>query len=506
VAVQATLENHPGRAVWLRNLAIHFRSRYNCTESLQDLEASPNAYLASGNITTTPILHRLEVAYSAGKILSFSPVKDLPKAYSLLRDAIHLLPLVTSRSLEREDQQHILGKLTGLTSLAASLSLEANESPLEALRFLELGRSVTNGQLLDYRSDISDLKDKHPTWADQFQPLREELDSPIPSEESTPMPFDQRLSVQHAAIHRRNKVAQDLENILLKIRQQPGFESFLRAESEEYLLSAAHQGPIVVLNVSKLRSDPILVAKGKVESIPLPHLCHCSMVKFTNTRTDDNKVMRGMLQWLWAGAVQPVLQQLGLHPGHKRGEPAVDSLPRIWWIGVGLMAKAPIHAAAKFRKGRVHMTTFHYCLPSYTSTIRALQYSRSRRVQLQNPAMVIVTMPTTPGQSSLGGVSEEADGIKAGISRRVNILTRPSAELVLQVLPDYGIAHFAYHGVSEINPADSHLLLVKEHLLAEEVDKLRVKDIAALKLPAAKLAYLSACSTAESPSSKLADD
>ena len=40
----------------------------------------------------------------------------------------------------------------------------------------------------------------------------------------------------------------------------------------------------------------------------------------------------------------------------------------------------------------------------------------------------------------------------------------------------------------------------------EAVDKLRVKDVAALKLPAARLAYLSGCSTASSTSPDLADE
>ena len=102
---------------------------------------------------------------------------------------------------------------------------------------------------------------------------------------------------------------------------------------------------------------------------------------------------------------------------------------------------------------------------------------------------------------------------------------------------------FRSHGVSKINPADSHLLLFKKrnavdyinnvinqvdnltdihasplkelvlqlkeltvHGLIEVVDELRVKGIAALKLPAARLAYLSACSTALSTSSELADE
>ena len=117
-------------------------------------------------------------------------------------------------------------------------------------------------------------------------------------------------------------------------------------------------------------------------------------------------------------------------------------------------------------------------------------------------------MPTTPGASCLSGVTDEAADIKHNVRdfSAVETLERPTAEYVLQVLPRYNIAHFACHGVSDINPADSHLLLLKEHTELEEVDKLRVKDIAALKLPAARLAYLSACSTANTNQPKLLDE
>ena len=104
-----------------------------------------------------------------------SVVKDFSRAYSLLHDAIHLMPLATPRSLDREDQQHILRQLTGLTSIAAAVALEVAQSPLEALQLLELGRSITNGQLLDYHSDISHLLEKHPQLATAFDSLRLEL-------------------------------------------------------------------------------------------------------------------------------------------------------------------------------------------------------------------------------------------------------------------------------------------------------------------------------------------
>ena len=177
------------------------------------------------------------------------------------------------------------------------------------------------------------------------------------------MGINQRLQAQQAAIYRKNKVAGDLDDTLTQIRRQTGFENFLRAESEADLLSAAQEGPIVALNVTELRSGAILVMKAGVRSISLPHLSHASMVRHCRG-SDGNEVKRELLQWLWKAAVQPVLQELGFYPQE------VNPLPRTWWIGVGLIAKAPIHAAVKFKYRHVQLTTLHYCIPSYTSTIR----------------------------------------------------------------------------------------------------------------------------------------
>jgi len=95
--------------------------------------------------------------------------------------------------------------------------------------------------------------------------------------------MNQRLLAQQSAIRSRTQVAQNLDNILLQIRQQPGFENFLRADSETYLLSAAQEGPIVVLNVAELRSDAILM-KTEVTSIALHRLSHVSMIKYCSKK------------------------------------------------------------------------------------------------------------------------------------------------------------------------------------------------------------------------------
>ena len=54
--------------------------------------------------------------------------------------------------------------------------------------------------------------------------------------------MDQLLQTQQTTIRRRNKVAKDLDDLLLQIRQISGFENFLRAGPEDGLLSAAQEG------------------------------------------------------------------------------------------------------------------------------------------------------------------------------------------------------------------------------------------------------------------------
>ena len=169
-----------------------------------------------------------------------------------------------------------------------------------------------------------------------------------------------------------------------------------------------------------------------------------------------------------------------------------------------MMAQAPRHAATKYKKWSTHMTTLQYCIPSYTSTIRALQYSRSKQIQLTLPMqnVLIVIRPTKSGERPLD-VDKGADNVKHCMedndSRAVRIMRMPTSKQRPEILPNYSIAHFACHGVSSMNPGHSHLMLAKESTLpdghCEEVlDKLCVKDVAALKLPAARLAYISACS------------
>jgi hypothetical protein len=117
----------------------------------------------------------------------------------------------------------------------------------------------------------------------------------------------------------------------------------------------AETGPIVVFNVSDLRSDAIIVRdKADVHSLSLHSLDHPTLKataeRFLNS-LEDAKYLQNygkaiseltkILKWLWNVAVAPVLDELGFSE-----TPLSDgSWPRIWWVGSGFLNLLPIHAA-----------------------------------------------------------------------------------------------------------------------------------------------------------------
>jgi len=225
--------------------------------------------------------------------------------------------------------------------------------------------------------------------------------------------------------------------------------------------------------------------------------------------------MRKLFLWLWDSAVEPVLERLHINGSEH------TNLIHIWWIGVGELSKAPFHAAGDHSRGSTR-NTISRVISSYIPIIRALLYARQMRISLfdpphplpddrsrnqspsseSNPGILLVTMPSTDGQAPLPGVTTEVNGILETLPMqafRSKVLERPSSHQVLEELPLNKVMHFACHGVSDKHdPSNSRLLLNNSEL--------SVRDISRVNTEAAQLVYLSACSTAENPSRKLANE
>lgn len=549
-AVRLTPKGHPNLPTYLNNLATFLRRRFELERGIKDLdEAIRNSEQAveltpkgSPNLAFYLNTHGRNLSLSSDAsqggralvsfLLSWDSQNGIPfiridsarRATLLLRDqgdwnkaseiaaeALKMVPVVVSRSLNRDNQQHVVSLFSGLAADACSLSLEVDENAGKALQLLEHGRAVILGLVMDDRSDISHLEKHCPEKAGTYERLRTEVNMPIYDTED---PKErQRLA------RRRIAAVKELEDCIHQIREIPGYDRFLRGPTLEELKQQAAEGPIVVVNITDIRSDAIIISAAAIQHINLAKQTASKAEKwiqqdltsFVNIFEygQNNRKYCLFLLWLWLACVKPVLEKLGLN-----GQPASSGLTRIWWIGVGIASYLPFHAAGDHASGSTE-NTFHHAISSYTPTIKALQYARecvkrASTFHQDKSKLLIVSMPTTPGESDLD-VAEEKSNIPRilGDAFSHKPLDSPSAQMVLDNLPHFDMVHFTCHGVSDpSNPSKSSLILqrLQDGASLPMRDNLTVQHISGSNLKRARIAYLSACSTAENKVKQLTDE
>ena len=99
--------------------------------------------------------------------------------------------------------------------------------------------------LLDLRSDVTQLIDTHRDIGLQFLAIREELDFPASN-------VMLQNEVDLNAIERKRNLSKQFDDLIQRIWELPGFDSFLRGPSDSDLMDLAQNGPLVVF-VSVIR-------------------------------------------------------------------------------------------------------------------------------------------------------------------------------------------------------------------------------------------------------------
>ena len=220
--------------------------------------------------------------------------------------------------------------------------LEVGNDIFESVEILEAGRGAIFGQLIDARSDITDLALRFPEKVAAFDRPRELFNDP------SNMPTD--LSGRLYWNQSRVRADDQLEACIEDIREQRDFERFLLGPSREELKLAAVEGPIVIVNISQIRSDSIIITHSGVRALHLPRLTEDATLNWMakgltapKTRRDygkNNAHYRRFLSWLWDSCVGDILR--GLEAEYTTED---QQLFRIWWIGVGAASSLPFHAA-----------------------------------------------------------------------------------------------------------------------------------------------------------------
>ncbi|MEU0163277.1 CHAT domain-containing protein [Streptomyces sp. NPDC006261] len=539
-AVRITPTGYPERTDFLSVLGDMLQSRFNRTGEAADREAAVSAWAEAWSTESTLPSNRISAAWNAARLLG----PNAPgKAAEAAEAAVRLLPRISSRRLERGDQQNALSRFAGLAGEAAALALAddhgtGNERAVRALRLLEAGRGVLLGQALDVRSDLSDLRSQKPELAARFTRLRDLLDQPS----EAPLPgrgeIKARKSRQRASADDRHRLAEEFEATLAEIRGLEGHSSFALPPTAEALMNEASEGPIVVFNVSRHCGDALLLTGDGIAHVELPELAEGHVTRRAKefqqallAATGEDKAARkqaqatlvGVTEWLWDAAAGPVLDALGL-----QGRPADSATDwsRVWWVPGGMLGQLPVHAAGHHSDpaGTARRTVMDRVVSSYTPTVRALSRARelSRRQQAKPRDGIrglIVAMPTTPDMPNhgrLGFVNEEVAAVQDHLPDSVLLREEdprdvrpstastctPTREGVLARLPQCSIVHFACHGATHPTDPSKSLLFLHDHTHAP----LTVASLAPIQLDSAELAYLSACRTAAIETNKLVDE
>ena len=126
--------------------------------------------------------------------------------------------------MKRSDQQFNISQFSHITSRAVSLSLADAEDPYNSLQLLELGRGILANLQLEIRSDISELAASHPDLAQQFQELRDRIDSP--SE-----PFDSSMIVDSSVTFNSSSVLDSSKFIAERRALVKQFDDLLQSYS-----------------------------------------------------------------------------------------------------------------------------------------------------------------------------------------------------------------------------------------------------------------------------------
>ncbi|QPC65791.1 hypothetical protein HYE67_008022 [Fusarium culmorum] len=475
-SLENTLPTDIPLACRLYELGNRYRLKYKITRAEEDLKTGTSHLWRVIQNPSMDVYNRILAGEDAMSF--FALAEDWTQGYEVADSLMKMIPSLIPRFLEAFDVQYVLRDIEGMACEAASMALNAGKEPSIALQALETGRDVMATSIDDLRGEVDILERKYPDLANEFLSLRAALDLPS-TKDSDP---DQRY-----------EQGNDFEILVDKIRQQPGFEGFLGAPSEDALKLAASEHPLVVINVSEYRSDAMIVLHDRIKSLALPYLSYDKLK--AQSRHRDSISSPAVLSWLWDVAMKPILDFLGL----TKTPVSDEDWPRICWIPTGALSGFPLHAAGYHADGSSE-AVIERVMSSYSSSVKAIINGRrdtKTTRDVTEERSLLVAMETTPGATALPFATREVNVLHSlHTSMSLDPIVGKNKNDILSQLPQCKVFHFAGHGFTDSqDPSKSHLLLEDNG----KVDTLEVGKLLSLNLRQSQpfLAYLSACGTGQ---------
>ena len=441
------------------------------------------------------------------------------KSDDAVRYTIDFMSQRISDALNRNQQLLAIRQEASMPLICLWASKVARKSAFDMLSLYERVRSILWDRLLNSKTQIDLLEAKHADLAQSYQKFRKLLESSSEADPNfTDLPVD------------KYECAAKLDDVIKEIHKKPGFEDFLllplsREEIQNYagrdFIVYVISGPLTASGLAlTVKSDSISIVdlpgysanRCQEHYDQLKHVC----ANREGSPSEMDIILGEVLKWLWYSAAKPVLQALKLLQKPPLEVPS-RSLPRLWWITSDWIGRLPVHAAGDLKlraEQGAPSTVMDNVVSSYTPTLRALQYSRSRLDQVRRAASanssltraMLVAMQKTPDRPELAKAVPEIERVQATLEPEMLSTTLVShvatRKTVVKNLRHCTIAHLACHG-----EADPHDPLRSKLMLQDwNFKPLRVGFLMRMEMSNCQLAYLSACQTAVSEDGLLVEE
>ncbi|KAG8844534.1 hypothetical protein FRB96_003004 [Tulasnella sp. 330] len=278
------------------------------------------------------------------------------------------------------------------------------------------------------------------------------------------------------AVGRHQNLSMRWKDIVNRIRQLSGFATFLQPTPFHLLAHAADEGHVIVINVSKIRSDAIIFQKGvEPDIVKLPDATP-EGVKHMSSLMEGALSVPGssgfeegiklVLRLLWESIVQPIVKRL-----EQRGLPRRS---RIRWCPTSALCPLPLHAAGIYEPDELSLPDIY--ISSYTRTLSTFIRARNRAPHSAlRPSILAIGVPEPGGDDGtdapLEFFSEELDRLLKHVPG-TELLDgfAASHDAVLERLPTRPWVHIACHRHQDIKrPFQSHFCLQDKPLTLQQV-------------------------------------
>ncbi|EJC97787.1 uncharacterized protein FOMMEDRAFT_115125 [Fomitiporia mediterranea MF3/22] len=483
-SLRATLElgpeGHPLRSLALRTLA-------NALYAHVEKQWHPEEFEECMQLLEFAVTHEfsglLDRLTASRQWVTLARLHDHTSVFTGYKATISILQhALTINPTLREQHDFLLrnSDYRALSLEAASYAIEKNRLE-QAVEILEQGRGLLWSQLRGLRTPLDELAEANRELADRFRDVSESLglDGKLGRKS-----FDELLKL-------KRQLSNEQEEILNDIRRLPGFERFLQATPFKVLQQAASEGPVIMVNHCKYRSDALIVLprdNTSVICVPLDNEFYEDSTKLCNELAETRRQfgvdssefdvkLHEAMRMVWERVVSNVVVKLN--------EYGVAEGSRIWWCPTSILSLFPFHAAGPYEdtNGATRYLLDDY-VSSYTPTLEALIKARVASVEEEPRLLVIGDLRIS---SKLRRAKQEIRNIR-NCGMNVNLLS-PSRSTVLKALRETTWVHFTCHGSLDSKPFGSSFNLSDGGLT--------MLDIVRASSPNAEFAFLSACHTAE---------